>query len=132
MDALVQEAKVKGPVDDPCGIRGAKVAPGRPISSDLAHLGVRYVVMMKDVDWLCYLPAMSLDPGLESVVSGPTLELYRVKDWAGTVVGDDGRAVSADPVVAPWWDVAASGPARMARARCFGMAAGDHPGRGDR
>ncbi|HEY5153337.1 MAG TPA: hypothetical protein VIJ47_01295, partial [Acidimicrobiales bacterium] len=78
------------------------------------HLGVRYVVMMKDVDWLCYLPAMGFDPGLESVVSGPTLELYRVKGWAGDVVADGGRAVGADAVVSPWWQVDPSGSARMA------------------
>jgi len=112
--ALLDDAKVKGPVDDPCGIRGAKVEPGRPISDDLARLGVRYVVMMKDVDWLCYLPALSFDPGLESVVSGPNLELYRVKAWAGDVVADDGRAVAADAVVSPWWQVDPSGSARMA------------------
>ncbi len=127
VDEVVHKAKVTGPADDPCGIFGAKVTPGQPISSDLARLGVRWVVMMKDVDWLCYLPALSLDGGLESVVSGPNLELYRVKDWAGPVVADDGRPVSADAVISPWWDVGASGPARMAVSGSRGWLRGTTP-----
>jgi hypothetical protein len=83
---------------------------GTPIADGLAGLGVRWVVVDHVADWQS-LTGLANDPGLEPVVRGPTVDLYRVKGWSGVVVDDDGHPVPADPVLEPWWRVDASGPA---------------------
>jgi hypothetical protein len=50
---------------------------GLPISTGLARLGVRWVVLQHDVDWRTYT-GIDTDSGLERVVDGPSLSLYRV------------------------------------------------------
>jgi hypothetical protein len=68
------------------------------------------VVVAHVADWQT-LTGLVSDPGLEPVVRGPTVDLYRVKGWAGDIVDDDGHPVTTDPVLEPWWRVDPSGPA---------------------
>src|SRR5207253_2516042 len=87
---------------------------GHPISADLARLGVRWVVLVKDVDWPRYEPGLSNDPDMALRVSGRFLALYEVKSWKGAVVADDGTVVPSSPILSPVEQVDGSGPARAA------------------
>jgi hypothetical protein len=87
---------------------------GRPISADLARLGVRWVVLMKDVDWPLYEKGLAADPGLVLRTSGDRLALYEVTGWKGAVVDDAGAAVPSEQLIGPFERVDASGPARAA------------------
>jgi hypothetical protein len=102
---------------DPREASGARIAEaaraGEPVADALARLGVRWVVLQHDIGWQTYTGVLD-DPGLEPVVEGPTLTLYRVRPWAGLVVGEGGEALDADPVVSPLMTVPASGPATWA------------------
>jgi hypothetical protein len=100
---------------------------GTAISDDLGRLGVRWVVLMKDVDFSLYEPGFAADPGLERVVDGHDLALYRVRPWMGEVVGDDGMVVGSSDVVAPWVRLDASGPARAAMPGTRGWLRGTAP-----
>ena len=73
---------------------------GRPVSDELAAVGVRWVVLQHDVDWQSYT-GVAEDPDLELVVSGPTLDLYRVTTWPGPGVAADGTPADVDPIVSP-------------------------------
>jgi hypothetical protein len=83
---------------------------GQEISDRLVSLGIRWVVLQHDVDWKLYtgIPA---DRGLERVVSGATLDLYRVNAWRGPVLGDDGAAVPTQTIVGPLRQIDRSGSA---------------------
>lgn len=72
---------------------------GRP-SQDLADLGVRWVVLLKELRWEDHR-GLARDPGFELVVSGPTLDLYRVRPWVAPVVEDDGGGSGIDAVAEP-------------------------------
>jgi len=87
---------------------------GHPIAADLAHLGVRWVVLMKDVDWPLYQKGLATDPGLVQRVSGDKLALYEVTGWKGAVVDDRGATVPSSTGIGPFEQVDASGPARAA------------------
>lgn len=92
----------------------AKAKRGEPISGDLAALGVRWIALQHDVDWLRYT-AMATDPGLERVVAGDSLDLYRVRGWQGPVHTADGATVPSTDVASPLMRVDASGPAVLDR-----------------
>jgi hypothetical protein len=87
---------------------------GRPVSDELAADGVRWVVLQHDVDWQSYT-GVAEDPGLELVVSGPTLDLYRVTAWPGPGVAADGTAADVDPIVGPWVSVSGSDAVTLTR-----------------
>jgi hypothetical protein len=91
--------------------RGA--TDGIPVSTAMAAMGVHWVVLQRDVNWLDYT-GVTEDPGFELMVSGQTLNLYRVRDWAGVVSTLDGTPVASDPVVTPYRRLDASGEARFA------------------
>jgi hypothetical protein len=93
----------------------ARARNGAEVSDDLVDVGVRWIVVQREVDWARY-SGLGTDAGLELVVTGPTLDLYRVLGWTGAVVGVDGRAVESDAIVSPVRRVAASGPATYATA----------------
>ncbi len=84
---------------------------GLHVSDELAAEGVRWVVVQRDADWDTYRGILH-DPGLQLVVSGRTLLLYRVRAWVGSVVDADGHPVRSSSVVTPLQDVHPSGPAR--------------------
>jgi hypothetical protein len=88
----------------------ADARTGAEVSDRLVALGVRWVVFQHDVDWRLYT-GIPLDAGLERVVSGDTMDLYRVRDWRGPVLADDGAMVPSHDVVAPLLRVDGSGPA---------------------
>jgi hypothetical protein len=86
---------------------------GATVSDGLAAMGVRWLVLQRDVNWYQYTGVLD-DPGLDLVVSGPTLDLYRVHAWAGAVTTPDGAVVPSSPVVSAYRRVDPSGPARLA------------------
>lgn len=112
LDEPAQErADGREPVMDLLALR---LRAGEPVGRRLADLGVRWVVLQHDIDWQTYL-SLRDDPGLERVVSGPTLELFEVTGWRGPVVTDTGEVLDPDGPVAPVADLASSGPATWAR-----------------
>ncbi|WP_426574101.1 hypothetical protein [Aquihabitans sp. McL0605] len=64
---------------------------GRPVASDLAALGVRWVVLAHERGAQDY-EALPADPGLEHVLALPDVDLYEVRGWAGPATGPDGTA----------------------------------------
>ena len=83
-------------------------------SGSYRALGIRWVVLLHEVDWRDYT-AIDQDPGMQRTLSTPSLDLYRVRDWRGPVVADNGRRVPADTVVAPLSWVSPSGKATWTR-----------------
>lgn len=95
-------------------------------SDELAALGVRWVALLKELTWRDH-EGLALDPGLELVVSGPTLDLYEVRPWRGPAVDDDGRSVGLDQVVAPIATVEGEQAATWARPAARGWLRGLEP-----
>ena len=87
---------------------------GRPVSDELAAAGVRWVVLQHDVDWQSYTGVVE-DPGLELVVSGPTLDLYRVGSWPGPGFTADGTGTDVDSIISPWLSVSGSDAVTLTR-----------------
>ena len=81
-----------------------------PVAEELADAGIRWVFVLHTLDWRTYR-ALGTDPGLDVVVDGGLLTLYRVEPWQGAVVADDGRVVRFDPIATPVARVAPSGAA---------------------
>ncbi len=102
------------------------VRGGRPVGAALADLGIRWVVVQHDMDWSRY-DALGRDPGLQRVVTGDRLDLYRVASWPGLVRGADGAAIPATPVVDPLLLVDPSGPAVYNRPYASGWLRGLSP-----
>lgn len=85
---------------DPRGPIVARIAgdirAGRAESQRLRALGIRWVVLMKEVDWRSY-SSLDRDPGLKRFPVGDGVRLYRVEGWSGRV--DTGRLdVLASPL----------------------------------
>ena len=93
------------------------------MSDRLAKLGVRWVVLLHEVDWLS-LSSLSRDPGLEHRLQKQFLDVYEVRGWQGLVVDDAGRSVPAEPHLEPWITVDASGPAVYQRPGAAGWMRG--------
>jgi hypothetical protein len=80
-----------------------RLEAGEPAARQLADVGVRWVVVLHDVDWRRY-SGLAGDGGLDRVVADRTLDLYRVVPWRGPVRAgptDDGPPRRTDAVVAP-------------------------------
>jgi hypothetical protein len=99
-----------------------RAALGAPVSNDLAHLQIRWVVVLHDADWRSF-STLATDPGMDRVVTSPTLELYAVRAWLGPVVSN-GRTVAARSVRAPLMQVSSSGAAVVDRAAKAGWLRG--------
>jgi len=99
---------------------------GEPQSTALARLGVRWVVLLHEVDWRRY-QAPSRDSGLEAVVRTPALELFRVRDWRGPFVDGRNQPVPSRSPVAPLVRLAASGPVTWERPAAVGWMRGTEP-----
>ncbi len=78
----------------------ARGRAGRPVGAELATLGVRWVLLLHEVDWRG-LSSLAVDPGLRRVVSTPSISLFVVRAWKAPLVTDRGRPVTAHPVIAP-------------------------------
>jgi hypothetical protein len=100
--------------------------PGQPVSARLAALGVRWVVLQHEVDYLSY-SGLRHDPGLRSVVSGPSLDLYEVTAWPGLVSDEQGHGLDADPLVEPVLRLGSSGAATYHRPAAAGWLRGWSP-----
>ncbi len=87
---------------------------GEHVADALAAAGVRWIALQHDVDWKAYTGVLD-DPGLERVVAGPSLDLYRVDGWRGPVAAADGSTTDATSVVSPLLRVDASGAAVLDR-----------------
>jgi hypothetical protein len=92
-------------------------------SESLNALGIRWVVLLHEVDWRKYAD-IGKDTGLVRTLSTPALDLYRVREWRGPVVDDRGRHVSVDTVAAPWTRVSTSGRATWTRPAASGWLRG--------
>lgn len=99
---------------------------GDPISDQLAHTGVRWVVLLHEVDWLNF-GAFGADKGLVPKVHGPALDVYEVKGWGGLVVDANGHEVPSNPIVEPLLQLDASGPATYQRPGSAGWMRGLSP-----
>jgi hypothetical protein len=95
-------------------------------SAQLADLGVRWVALLKELSWEDH-EGLALDPGLELVVSGPTLDLYRVRAWEAPAVDDAGGEVDVDPLVEPFAFAEEGGAATWARPAARGWLRGLEP-----
>src|SRR5207302_6721349 len=88
-------------------------------SGSLRALGIRWVVVLHEVDWQKY-SAIERDAGLERTLATPALDLYRVRDWRGLVFDGHDQRLRVDTVVSPWSWVEASGPATWTRPAASG------------
>lgn len=86
-----REARVQAVVAD--------LRAGRPGSAELARIGVRWVVLLHEVDWAGY-PGLSVDQGLVATVRTPSIDLYEVRDRRpGRAPGSPHRGWPAVPVL---------------------------------
>lgn len=79
----------------------AALAGGRPISADLARLGIRYVVLVHQELWPTYDAPLAGDPGLADVLHTPSIDVWAVRAWTGPVVRPSGVAQPLHHLVAP-------------------------------
>lgn len=120
------EQELADPREEAAELQVVRIRTSERTSAELADLGVRWVLLLHELSWEDH-EGLDLDPGLEPVVEGPTLTLYRVRPWTAPVVDDDGAPVALDPVVAPWAELDPSGPATWAQAAAGGWLRGLEP-----
>jgi hypothetical protein len=78
----------------------SRIESGDPVADDLAALGVRWVVLLREVDWRRFR-AVDRDTGLRRVLSDGDAALYEVRAWKGVVVTDGGVPLHPRAVVQP-------------------------------
>jgi hypothetical protein len=80
----------------------ADLRAGEDVSEDLARLGLRWIAVLDSADPT--YDDLDRDPGngLERVVAGSSLTLYRVTAWPGAAVDGEGHPVAVDTVIGPW------------------------------
>jgi len=66
---------------------------GEDRASDLAQLGIRWVVILHEARYLPYLTMLD-DPGISSRLVSPSIDLLSVDAWRGPAVNDRGEPVS--------------------------------------
>jgi hypothetical protein len=84
-----------------------RLARGEQVAGDLARLGVRWIALAHEVDWVRWAGLAAI-PGIDAVIVGDTMSLYEVAAWRGPVVVG-GRGVSASSSVPFVTRVATSG-----------------------
>ena len=104
-----------------------RMTEGRPAADALSRLGVRWVVLLHEVEWRSFAPGLRADPGLRRTVDDVAVELFEVRDWRGPVVTAAGEAMPARSVIAPVARVAGSGPATWHRPAAPGWMRGFEP-----
>lgn len=67
---------------------------------ELADVGVRWVVVLHDAGGERYAP-LSEAPGLDHVVAGNSIDLYRVRSWPGPFLTDGGETLAIEARLAP-------------------------------
>lgn len=73
---------------------------GQPIGTDLAQLGVRWVVVAHEDAWASYTGIVD-DPALRRAIARDDLDLYEVVAWPGPVVTPRGGTAAVSRPVAP-------------------------------
>jgi hypothetical protein len=91
-----------------------RIERGDAVASELADLGVRWVVLLHEVDWQP-LAALREDPGLRRTVTDTSVELFEVRAWRGPVVTSSGRVLATRQTIAPVARVDASASSRWQR-----------------
>ncbi|MDQ1403427.1 MAG: hypothetical protein QOG03_1743, partial [Actinomycetota bacterium] len=91
-----------------------RLRSGQPVGALVHDLGIRWVVLLEEVDWHAYT-ALDSDPSLARVEVGPRLRLYRVKGWRGPVVTESGGSLAITATVQPLEHMVASGRATWFR-----------------
>lgn len=104
-----------------------RLRSGEAQAGALADLGVRWVAVDHDVDWLRY-SGLRVDPGLEVVVDGPTLTLYRVIGVGNGTVDESGRTDVAQPHLLALWTTSTTAPITLPIPYQFGWMRGLTPG----
>jgi hypothetical protein len=76
----------------------AKLEQGADISTALAGVGVRWVVLLPTVESERY-SALERDPDLSRVYSDADIEVFEVEEWPGPALDDEGVEASVDQLV---------------------------------
>jgi hypothetical protein len=118
--------EVPDPREPAAELAVVQLRAGEQVSAELADLGVRWVVLLKELRWR-ELDGLAGDPGLELVVSGPTLDLYEVRGWSGAAVDDDGGAAELESWAAPLATVGGGDALTWARPAARGWMRGWSP-----
>ncbi len=86
---------------------------GEDTGKALARLGIRWVVLVHEIDreWEFYQVALEEGGDVEALVEGRTISLYRVPGWRGPIVEDTGHVIHDRPVLRPLRHLDAGGPA---------------------
>jgi hypothetical protein len=94
------------------------------VDAGVKALGVRWVVLLHEVDWQAY-SELDSDPALQPVISAPELTLYRVRTWVAGVTAS-GAPVHDHPIVEPLRSTSSSGPAVLSLPFALGWLRGWH------
>jgi hypothetical protein len=105
-----------------------RAARGEVVAAQLRELGVRWVVLIHEVDWRRYR-SIATDPGLDPALTSASIELFEVRGWRGPIVTDAGRRIPARSVVAPLARPPASPAATWNRSAAPGWMRGWHRAR---
>jgi hypothetical protein len=100
---------------------------GEAQSAALAELGIRWVAVAHDVDWMTY-SGLRVDPGLRVVVDGPTLTLYEVDGVGNGTITESGEVDAAQPHLLPYWSASNAEAITMPVPYQFGWLRGLRPG----
>ena len=95
------------PREPSAGRIAERARAGENVAEELVGLGVRWVALLHASNWTDY-DGMLNDPDLETVVSGPTLDLLRVEDWQGPLATANGESTELEAILSPLFN--APGP----------------------
>ena len=104
-----------------------RLRSGEAQTDELAQLGIRWVVVAHEVDWLSY-SGLRVDPALEVLVDGPTLTLYRVNGVGNGTISESGEIDVAQPHLLPYWSTSTTESITMPLPYQFGWIRGFSPG----
>jgi hypothetical protein len=103
----------------------SRMSEGRPPSRALARVGIRWVALLHQEDWLSLRKVLDTDPGIHRAVAGRTLDLYEVTRWRGPAVEQaTGDHVSVATPVLPLADLGTDAAATWYRAGSDGWLRG--------
>lgn len=95
------------PREGPAAELVERIRNGENVASELADLGVRWVFLLRDIDWEAY-EGLFDDPQLEAVVEGDSLVLLHNRAWAGPVLVEGGEVLDVATPIAPVGSLPAS------------------------
>ncbi len=92
--------EVGDPREQPADALIEQLVSGESVGDDLAELGVRWIVLVKNIHADRYA-ALDDDADLRIVIDDSDVALYEVSGWVGPAVGADGQGIGVD-----WWGAA--------------------------